>query len=563
MDNLSLGFDEQQLPDILPVGSPSDGLPPEAPSLGLTDVTAGIGDTSALPVAQPRSLGLGTTGGMSGRPQSDQDYLRSLSAGEKIGLMMQEFSAGVAGRASPIDTLLKQKREKEMRGMQELTNTITVLQKGSEILRKLPQGSLQRAAIAEQLGKAVGPRFAPVFAAAGSEQDDAIKNYLDVMGDPEVKQMAVKQCAQSSDFQGCVLKLSLDDSWGKKAETVVDAKRMPALTTKMRAVAESMKTSGKETFALADIEAANQGNALFSFEEMQTLKRNESMFAPFGLKTKEVQKAGDIAREQAAVKALNESKLPVEKLIEARDRMKAANPDNPNIRILDQAITHAVDPQSQKIIIPPQPRNLQLTTDEKGNQLIVNPDGTTRPLTREEGGGVRKAVAADKPMTEFQGKAALYGTRSAQSDKVLKSLEDKISTTGLAAGQATGVVGNALMSSDQRRVDQAQRDFVNAVLRQESGAVISDAEFANAKKQYFPQPGDDPKVVAQKRANRDLAIKGFARMSGPKGAADIQSVIDEPLLPGVSAINPTPGQRGVSGAVNILDQADAILKRKR
>ena len=71
----------------------------------------------------------------------------------------------------------------------------------------------------------------------------------------------------------------------------------------------------------------------------------------------------------------------------------------------------------------PQPRNLQLTTDEQGNQLIVNSDGTTRPLTREDGAGVKKPIAADKPMTEFQGKAALYGTRVAQSDKVLRALE--------------------------------------------------------------------------------------------------------------------------------------------
>jgi len=213
---------------------------------------------------------------------------------------------------------------------------------------------------------------------------------------------------------------------------------------------------------------------------------------------------------------------------------------------------------------PPQQRNLQLTADAEGNQLIVNPDGTTTPLTTQNGEGVKKSVTADKPMTEFQGKAALYGTRAAQSDKVLKSLEDNISTAGLSAGQATGVVGNMLMSSEQRRVDQAQRDFVNAVLRQESGAVISDAEFANAKKQYFPQPGDDKNTVAQKRANRQLAIQGFARMSGPKGAVDIKAVIDNPLLPGVSGTKVAPQENsGTIGVANILEQADAILKGKK
>lgn len=190
-------------------------------------------------------------------------------------------------------------------------------------------------------------------------------------------------------------------------------------------------------------------------------------------------------------------------------------------------------------------RPLQLTTDAEGNQLIVNSDGTTHPLIAPGGGGVRKPVGTDKPMTEFQGKAALYGTRAAQSDKVLKALEDKISTTGLAMGQATGVVGNVLMSSEQRRVNQAQRDFVNAVLRQESGAVISDAEFDNAKKQYFPTTGDEKPELDQKRANRQLAIQGFARMAGPKGAADIKAIIDNSLLPGVNpnAVTPQENRR--------------------
>lgn len=201
----------------------------------------------------------------------------------------------------------------------------------------------------------------------------------------------------------------------------------------------------------------------------------------------------------------------------------------------------------------PQPRNLQLTTDEQGNQLIVNSDGTTRPLTREDGAGVKKPIAADKPMTEFQGKAALYGTRAAQSDKVLKALEDKISLAGLAAGQATGLVGNTLMSSEQQRVDQAQRDFVNAVLRQESGAVISDQEFANAKRQYFPTTGDSPAAIKQKRANRELAIKGFARMSGPKGTADIDAIIAEPLLPGVSGTTHIPAQAGGASTAGFSD----------
>jgi hypothetical protein len=57
-------------------------------------------------------------------------------------------------------------------------------------------------------------------------------------------------------------------------------------------------------------------------------------------------------------------------------------------------------------------------------------------------------------------------------------------------------------SDEYKQIEQAQRDFVNAVLRQESGAAIAESEFENAIKQYFPQPGDTAEVVRQKQINR-------------------------------------------------------------
>jgi hypothetical protein len=144
-----------------------------------------------------------------------------------------------------------------------------------------------------------------------------------------------------------------------------------------------------------------------------------------------------------------------------------------------------------------------------------------------------KPSVRERPITEYQGKNALYGTRAQEADTALLALEDRISTTGLAVKQAVqnvplvggalGAAGNVMLSKDQQRVEQAQRNFVNAVLRQESGAVISDQEFENAKKQYFPQPGDKPEVLAQKRKNRKTAIEGFKRIAGPAWPEETKS----------------------------------------
>jgi len=76
------------------------------------------------------------------------------------------------------------------------------------------------------------------------------------------------------------------------------------------------------------------------------------------------------------------------------------------------------------------------------------------------------------------------------------------------------LVSNYIISPEKRQLDQAQRNFINAVLRRESGAVISEQEFENARLQYFPQPGDDEQTLANKAVNRELALQGLSRSAG-------------------------------------------------
>jgi hypothetical protein len=143
-------------------------------------------------------------------------------------------------------------------------------------------------------------------------------------------------------------------------------------------------------------------------------------------------------------------------------------------------------------------------------------------LDREE--ATTKAAAVKAP-TEFQGKSAAYGLRATEADKILTGLTGKFNPAAINSkqnvqdwplvGGALGAVTNKLALSDNDQMaEQAQRDFVNAVLRQESGAAIGEPEFLNAKRQYFPQPGDSAAVIAQKATNRQLAIQGLQSNAG-------------------------------------------------
>lgn len=62
-------------------------------------------------------------------------------------------------------------------------------------------------------------------------------------------------------------------------------------------------------------------------------------------------------------------------------------------------------------------------------------------------------------------------------------------------------------NQSEREQFQAQRNFIQATLRKESGAAISNSEFANGSAQYFPAPNDGPSVLAQKKQNRQRAVQ--------------------------------------------------------
>ena len=129
--------------------------------------------------------------------------------------------------------------------------------------------------------------------------------------------------------------------------------------------------------------------------------------------------------------------------------------------------------------------------------------------------------SAGGKFNEGQGKAAGFTDRMLLSEGILSGVDGGkgVQGAGASAIQA-GVgaipgVGNYLISGDRQKYEQARRDIINAQLRRESGAAISQSELDSANKQYFPIPGDSAEVIAQKTANRRAAISAMGRESGP------------------------------------------------
>lgn len=124
-------------------------------------------------------------------------------------------------------------------------------------------------------------------------------------------------------------------------------------------------------------------------------------------------------------------------------------------------------------------------------------------------------------LTEGQGKAVIFGDRADAADKIIGDIGVDYSPIALSGAKSVenmplvGHAANALLNDKTQKAMQAQRDFISAVLRLESGAKIDESEFSNAAKQYFPQPGDKPETLAQKAANRRKEIDGLRVLAGP------------------------------------------------
>ena len=170
------------------------------------------------------------------------------------------------------------------------------------------------------------------------------------------------------------------------------------------------------------------------------------------------------------------------------------------------------------------------------------PGAQPQVMTAPDGTPMQKPPEPEKPLTEGQAKAMTFSSRMLAADKTLATLSRKGTDTSIPGSRAdygVGAVVNMFSPPEQQMLDQAKRDFINATLRRESGAVISPAEFENGDKQYFPQIGDSRLVKEQKARNRRIAIEGI-RADVPKA---MQSEVERISNGGVTDDDPL-GLRG-------------------
>ena len=169
--------------------------------------------------------------------------------------------------------------------------------------------------------------------------------------------------------------------------------------------------------------------------------------------------------------------------------------------------------------------NRRMSESERSNRAREYGDNLDRQARSEDKALSRQDRDPNDKAPKYsdsQSKAASFAQRMEQAEGDLVKLEGEgYERSDFTAGLTDTMLPNFIKSDENQRQNQAERNFVNALLRRESGAAIGKDEFTSAEQQYFPRAGDSKEVVEQKRRNRLLATEGIKTEAG--GAYDLIS----------------------------------------
>jgi hypothetical protein len=222
--------------------------------------------------------------------------------------------------------------------------------------------------------------------------------------------------------------------------------------------------------------------------------------------------SGDPQDIEYAVEPTSTSGLTtLSKLYAERNALIAKNPNDPFIKTLDSAIAKEITPARGATVNVTNRYGAPMSAvDEQGNPVLIQPSQIGGPPSVVK--GFTPTPSNAKPMTEGESNSATFADRMAISLPELdRAAPSRISTA--VAGAPYGLGTESVPEKDQTFF-QAKDDFIAAVLRKESGAAIGANERADAEKQYIPQPGDKPAVLAQKKRAREAAFVGMQRAAG-------------------------------------------------
>lgn len=139
-------------------------------------------------------------------------------------------------------------------------------------------------------------------------------------------------------------------------------------------------------------------------------------------------------------------------------------------------------------------------TQSEGMEFGTNPDGSTY---FRQGAG----VGSGKPLTENQSKDAVFATRAQGALPDIDKYGEALA--GAVDNAASATLGNVGTSKEFQLAQNAGNEFLQAVLRKDTGAAITAQEMEEYGKTYLPSFGDKPETLERKKIARRRALEAM------------------------------------------------------
>lgn len=170
---------------------------------------------------------------------------------------------------------------------------------------------------------------------------------------------------------------------------------------------------------------------------------------------------------------------------------------------------------------------------KKGNMSLTVDPQTGAVVFSQGSGNV-------KPLTEAQSKDAAFATRAEGALKQFEPVADSLTGVGSSIGGSIPFVGNYLKDGKYQQAEQAGREFLAAILRKDSGAVIGQEEMDNYGRMYLPRPGDGAAVLSQKKVARARALEALKAGMTPQAMLAQEKALAKGETPPPAAPAPAP-----------------------
>ena len=145
-----------------------------------------------------------------------------------------------------------------------------------------------------------------------------------------------------------------------------------------------------------------------------------------------------------------------------------------------------------------------------------------------------------KPLTEGQSKDTVYSTRAAGALPYIDNGEAALTSKYDSTVEDIPGVGNYLTSDEYQVASSAGKEFLQALLRKDTGATIQPFEIQEYGSVYLPQPGDKPDRLKYKKEARIRALAAMKAGMPAQAIVAQEKALATPGASGGAASAPAP-----------------------